>query len=280
MKRSIPGYTMDQNDDIPNIEFPTNIFVTGQPPSNTDNNLTENNHRVNNSNRGSNTTDRTTDNSSRTIGRKILNFFKMLWHCLCCCYYLSIHKVQNASDEECNHSQQSQHEENSTPINSPKIVNVHPKTASSWIDQHIFQQLDQTVIINPSSFIRLNFPQNIFIPPGATFLAHCSDLKFHEKVIPILVSKGFYPNSHGQFTLNEEVNELYCPTCKQRISNNNPVGIGFRDCVVTIKYRDTEGKADQFNLTSDKDTFAFAKFSQHGNVKYNFIKFNVDYHTQ
>ena len=220
-----------------------------------------------------------TNDSRKTVLKKLRNFIMSLWHCICCLFYPRTQTVQENNDEECNHSQQIRPNRNETAPEedtSPNLVNVQPiNTISSWIDLHIFQKLDQTLITELSSFIRLQLPTTISIPPGATFLAYCSNI-IHDRIIPILIPKGFYPNSHGQFTLNEEVNELHCPFCKQRISNNNPVGIGFRDCIATIKYRDTDGRADQFYLKSDMNTFAFAKFSQPGCVRYYFVKFNVD----
>ena len=225
--------------------------------------------------------DQFTGDPRRTMFTLLLSFFMSVWHCLCCLYPRN-QNLQVDNDEECNHSQlecqeTNNQKRNKEPINeasSPNLVNIQPKDA--WIDFHIFQQLDRTLIVKLSSLITLKPPSNVGISPGATFLAYCANTRIHDNVIPILIPKGFYPNSHGQFTLNEEVNELECPICRQMISNNNPVGIGFRDCVVTIKYRDTDGKADQFKLKSDKDTFAFAKFLQPGCVKYHFIKFIID----
>ena len=44
---------------------------------------------------------------------------------------------------------------------------------------------------------------------------------------------------------------------------------------MSIKYRNTDGEVDQFTLTVGEDEFAFAKFSQPGDVKYFYVRFNL-----
>ena len=159
-------------------------------------------------------------------------------------------------------------------------IQVQPQdtgyNTQSWFETNIFKSLDHTLITKPSSYLRLNVGAlNIPIQSGVSFLAYCTNIEIHDEIFSTVIPKQ-YLESEGQFSLNEEVSELYCPVCKQNISENNSVGIGFRACTVSIKYRNTDGKVDQFTLTVDRDEFAFAKFSQPGNVKYFYVRFNLE----
>ena len=147
------------------------------------------------------------------------------------------------------------------------------------IESSIFDKLDQTLLTNPSNYYYLKVHDrvdNIDIQPGVNFLAYCSNLEFHDGFIPVIIPKGYYTNYNGQFTLNEELWELVCPKCKQPISGNNPQGIGFRQCNVRVKYRDVNRVTGAFTLNVPNDSFAFAKISQSGNVRYHYVKFQIE----
>ena len=213
---------------------------------------------------------------------KILRWFLSFLQWLFCFYCKQTTEDKNRDIE----TSTSIHQSNSvtsiqteTPTNNCKI-RVQPQNTDdnidSWVETNIFKSLDQTLITNASSYVRLNVGAlNSPIQSGVSFLAYCTNWDIHDKVLATIIPKQ-YLESEGQFTLNEEVSELYCPVCKQNISENNSVGIGFRACTVSIKYRNTDGEVGQFTWTVGKDEFAFAKFSQPGNVKYFYVRFNLE----
>lgn len=206
-------------------------------------------------------------------------FFSILRWFFCC------KQITEDTNHDVENTHTSPHDSNSvtniqteTPTSNHKIQ-VQPQdtddNTQSWVETNIFKPLDQTLMTKPSSYVRLNVvTTDTPIQSGVSFLALCTNVEIHDRVFSTLIPKQ-YLESEGQFTLNEEVSELYCPVCKQSISEYNSVGIGFRACTVSIKYRNTDGEFDQFTLTVGEDEFAFAKFSQPGDVKYFYVRFNL-----
>ena len=163
--------------------------------------------------------------------------------------------------------------------NVPVLPALHQPmlTNSSYIRDYIFKEFDATLLTSPSKYHTLSLDGNaraLNILPGASFIACCSNVNYHDSITPVIINKGFYPDSNGLFTLNEEVSE--CGICKQIISDQNSIGIGFTNCKVVIKYRDTRQVADTFSLEAGRDVFKFAKFSLDGDTKFYFVKFNID----
>ena len=171
-----------------------------------------------------------------------------------------------------------------TEINNTPVIAESPiKNSEIFIDieSSLFNKLDQTVLTNPSNYYYLKLDESfneLNVQPGVSFLAYCNSTEFHESILPtpVVISKGFYTDSNGLFTLNEELWELICPKCKQPISGNNAQGIGFRQCSVQIKYRDVNRVTGAFMVTAPNNIFAFAKISQSGNVRYNYVKFQLE----
>ena len=146
-------------------------------------------------------------------------------------------------------------------------------------EEIIFNKLDQTLLIDHSTYFHLlidNNVSNLKIEPGVSFLAYCNNMDYHDTTIPIIIPKGYYLGSRGQFHLNEEICELNCTICKQEIIDCSPQGIGFRNCTVQVKYRDTDRKTNCFSFDVNGDTFAFTKFSQPGHVRYFYVRFEVN----
>ena len=146
-------------------------------------------------------------------------------------------------------------------------------------EETIFNKLDQTLLIDPSTYFNLPIDNNVSdlrLEPGVSFLAYCNNMDYHDTTIPVIIPKGYYLDSRGQFTLNEEVWELKCPKCKQAIQGNNPQGIGFSKCNVKVKYRDVNEETGSFNFQVDMSTFAFTQLSRPGQIKFNFVKFIVN----
>ena len=146
------------------------------------------------------------------------------------------------------------------------------------ITETIFNNLDQTLLIDHSTYFRLTIDSsvsNLRLEPGVSFLAYCNNMDYHDTITPVIIPKGYYLDSRGQFTLNEEVWELNCPDCKQTIQGNNSQGIGFYKCKVEIKYRDVNGESGSFNFPVDMNTFAFTQLNQPGQIKFNFVKLIV-----
>ena len=148
------------------------------------------------------------------------------------------------------------------------------------IENTVFDRLDQTLLTNTSNYYFLevsdnNNVDNMNIQSGVNFLAYCCNLEFHDAITPVIIPKGYYTDSNGQFTLTEELWELICPKCKQPISGNNVQGIGFRQCNVRVKYRYVDGVTDAIELDVDESNFSFAKLSPPGSVRYHFVKFQI-----
>ena len=146
-------------------------------------------------------------------------------------------------------------------------------------EETIFNKLDQTLLIDPSTYFNLPIDNNVSdlrLEPGVSFLAYCNNMDYHDTTIPVIIPKGYYLDSRGQFTLNEEVWELKCPKCKQPIQGNNPQGIGFSKCNAEVKYRDVNEETGSFNFQVDMSTFTFTQLSRPGQIKFNFVKFIVN----
>ena len=155
-----------------------------------------------------------------------------------------------------------------------------PSDVYDYIENKIFARLDQTNLTNPSDYCTLLFGIDIDnntmdIQPGINFLAYCNNLNFHDKIVAVVIPKGYYTDSNCQFTVNEELWELICPKCKQPISGNNLQGIGFSQCSVRIKYRLVDGVNDEIALKASYNEFSFAKLSPPGNVRYFYVKFQM-----
>ena len=155
---------------------------------------------------------------------------------------------------------------------------VIPDYTDTITEETIFNKLDQTLLIDPSTYFYLPIDSNVNsvrLEPGVSFLAYCNNMDYHDTTIPVVIPKGYYLDSRGQFTLNEEVWELTCPKCKQTIQGNNLQGIGFSKCNVETKYRDVNGERGSSNFQVDMITFAFTQLSQPGQIKFKFVKFIV-----
>ena len=152
--------------------------------------------------------------------------------------------------------------------------NIH-----DYIEKTIFAKFDQTNLTISSTYYSLplinSSVDNMNIQSGVNFLAYCCSLEFHDAITPVIIPKGYYTDSNGQFTLTEELWELICPNCKQPISGNNVQGIGFRQCNVQVKYRYVDGVTGEIELNVDERNFSFAKLSPPGSVRYHFVKFQI-----
>ena len=148
-----------------------------------------------------------------------------------------------------------------------------------YIEKTIFANFYQTNLTISSTYYSLplidNSVNNMNIQSGVNFLAYCCSLEFYDRIIPVIIPKGYYTDSNGQFTLTEELWELICPKCKQPISGNNVQGIGFRQCNVRVKYRYVDGVTGEIELNVDESNFSFAKLSPPGSVRYHFVKFQI-----
>ena len=156
---------------------------------------------------------------------------------------------------------------------------VIPDYTDTITEETIFNKLDQTLLIDPSTYFYLPIDSNVSsvrLEPGVSFLAYCNNMDYHDTIIPVVIPKGYYLDSRGQFTLNEEICELNCTVCKQEIIDSSPQGVGFRNCSVQVKYRDTDRKSNCFSFEVDGDNFAFAKLSQPGHVRYFYVRFQVN----
>ncbi|KAI6658367.1 hypothetical protein LOD99_11056 [Oopsacas minuta] len=161
---------------------------------------------------------------------------------------------------------------------TPSALIPNQDNKYKFMKDSIFNKLNRTLLIDPSKYFKLKIDYNtnmLNLQPGVSFLAYCTNMEYHDTIIPVIIPKGYYTDSNGQFTLNEEVCELYCNVCKQIIMDDNPQGIGFRNCRVQVKYRDTNRVSDTFSFDVNEKTFAFSKFSQTGHVKYFYVRFHV-----
>ena len=148
-----------------------------------------------------------------------------------------------------------------------------------YVEETIFSKFDQTNLTNSLNYYSLPLNDNLNTmdtQSGVNFLAYCNNLDFHDRIIAVIIPKGYYTDSGGQFTLNEELWELICPKCKQAISGNNVQGIGFNQCSVRVKYRFVDGVIGEVELKVDEGNFAFAKLSPPGNVRYFYVKFRIE----
>ena len=162
------------------------------------------------------------------------------------------------------------------PITSKPVITSDIEMIT---EETIFNKLDQTLLIDLSTYFNLPIDNNVSdlrLEPGVSFLAYCNNMDYHDTTIPVIIPKGYYLDSGGQFTLNEEVWELKCPKCKQAIQGNNPQGIGFSKCNVKVKYRDANEETGSFNFQVDMSTFTFTQLSRPGQIKFNFVKFIVN----
>ena len=185
-------------------------------------------------------------------------------------------RVSHDDHIESNSLTKESQEQRATPAHYKAPVTTDDKNTIT--EETVFNKLDQTLLIDSSAYFYLPIDSsvsNLKLEPGVSFLAYCNNMDYHDTTIPVIVPKGYYLDSRGQFTLNEEVWELACPKCKQPIQGNNPQGIGFSKCTVDVKYRDVNGERGSFNFQVDMSTFAFTQLNRPGHIKYSFVKFTV-----
>ena len=168
-------------------------------------------------------------------------------------------------------------EQHTSPLqyDSPVI----PSSIDMFTEESIFNNLDQTLLIDPSTYFYLPIDSsvsNLRLDSGVSFLSYCNNKDYHGTIIPVIIPKGYYLHYSGQFKLNEEICELNCPVCKQEIIDCSSQAIGFRNCTVQVKYRDTDGKTNSCTFDVNSDNFAFAKLSQLGHIRYYFVRFQVN----
>ena len=186
-------------------------------------------------------------------------------------------RVSHDDHIESNSLTEESQEQHTTPAQYKAPVTTDDKNTIT--EETVFNKLDQTLLIDSSAYFYLPIDSsvsNLKLEPGVSFLAYCNNMDYHDTTIPVIVPKGYYLDSRGQFHLNEEICELNCNICKREIIDSSPQGIGFRNCTVQVKYRDTDRKSNCFSFVVNGDNFAFAKLSQPGHIRYHYVRFQVN----
>ncbi|KAI6650471.1 hypothetical protein LOD99_5908 [Oopsacas minuta] len=145
--------------------------------------------------------------------------------------------------------------------------------------ERLFRTLPSTDITDRYSYARVSVDwseKHLQIVPGANLLATCKNFECEFFLKDVICPRGLYPERNGYCPMDGEIYRIKCPICKQRITPDASIGIGFFRCVFKVSYMLRASKGRTVELKAAGDTLVFAKCSKFTNELFLYLDINVD----